>query len=41
MKTIQDGYIAKSKPLTEKEWNKRSVIRKTLQNIARLADSLL
>ncbi|MDB6109006.1 MAG: cardiolipin synthetase 2 [Pedosphaera sp.] len=39
--TIQDRYFAHSRLLTAEEWQKRSPLTRTLQNIARLADSLL
>ena len=41
MRQIQDRYLSKSEVLTAKKWNKRPALRKALQSIARLADSLL
>lgn len=41
LKLIQEGYFANSHELTREAWNQRSLGAKTLQNIARLADSLL
>jgi cardiolipin synthase len=38
---IQDRYFAHSDELTREAWDQRSVLRRTSQNIARLADSLL
>ena len=41
LRQIQDRYIVDSQMLTREAWDERSVIAKTSQNIARLADSLL
>jgi cardiolipin synthase len=38
---IQDRYFANSRLLTLEEWQKRPPLTRILQNIARLADSLL
>ncbi len=41
LRAIQDRYFADSRTLTLQEWNQRSVLLKSLQGMARLADSLL
>ena len=41
LRSIQEAYFAKSHELTREAWDHRSLAAKTLQNIARLADSLL
>ncbi len=41
IRQIQDEYFAHSRLLTLEEWRRRSPVVRTLQNIARLADSLL
>ncbi len=41
LRAIQERYFANSDELTREAWDQRSVLRRTLQNIARLADSLL
>ena len=41
LRAIQEGYFAKSHLLTAEEWSKRPVGTRTIQSIARLADSLL
>jgi cardiolipin synthase len=41
IKTVQERYLRKSRRLTPKEWNQRSLVRKMLQSIARLADAVL
>ena len=38
---VQDHYFANSRILTKDEWAKRSTFTRTIQNLARLADSLL
>ena len=38
---IQARYFANSDPLVAEEWNRRPLIAKVAQNVARLADSLL
>jgi cardiolipin synthase len=38
---IQDRYFADSELLTREKWDQRSLLARTSQNIARLADSLL
>jgi cardiolipin synthase A/B len=41
LRTIQERYFAASDLLTLEEWHRRSVLLKTVQNVARLVDSLL
>ena len=41
LRAIQDRYFKDSRLLTKEEWSKRSVTRRTIQNLARLADALL
>lgn len=38
---VNDGYMSRSKLLHARAWNRRHPLRKTLQSIARLADSVL
>ncbi len=41
LRAIQENYFAHSHLLTAEEWSKRPLVTRTLQNMARLADSLL
>jgi cardiolipin synthase len=41
LRAIQEGYFARSQTLSAGEWRQRPVFTRTLQNIARLMDSLL
>ncbi len=41
LRAVQDRYFAHSHELTAAEWKKRSLVRRTVQGVARLADSLL
>ena len=41
LREVQERYFAASRQLTAEEWQKRPPLTRTLQNIARLADSLL
>ena len=41
LRAIQEGYFAKSHLLNAEEWSKRPLGTRTIQSIARLADSLL
>jgi cardiolipin synthase len=41
VRKVQERYARESRLLTAEEWNKRPLATRTLQNIARLADSLL
>jgi len=41
LKKIQEGCLARSTPLNADEWRRRSLAARTLQDIARLADSFL
>ena len=41
LRVIQERYFAHSRRLEAAEWNRRPLATRTLQNIARLADSLL
>jgi len=41
MHRVQERYFSKSHLLTLKEWNRRHPLKKALQSIARLADSVL
>lgn len=41
LRVIQEDYFSNSHLLTAAEWNQRPVTTRTLQNMARLADSLL
>ena len=41
LRAVQERYFRDSRLLTEEEWNRRSLGIRTVQNMARLADSLL
>ncbi len=41
LRRLQERHISHSKHLTLREWNRRGAVRKALQSIARLADSIL
>ena len=41
LRQIQERYFAHSELLTKESWGRRSLLRRTGQNVARLADSLL
>lgn len=41
LRRIQEKCISRSKHLTAREWDRRGAVRKALQSIARLADSIL
>ncbi|EEF58669.1 cardiolipin synthase [Pedosphaera parvula] len=41
IRAIQEGYIANSEPVNLEQWRERPLIIRTIQSIARLADSFL
>jgi cardiolipin synthase len=41
LRRIQDGYFANSRRLTAEEWSRRPLFSRTIQGVARLADSFL
>ena len=41
LRAVQERYFAHSRQLTAEEWQKRSLTKRTIQGVARLADSLL
>ena len=41
LRRVQAHYLEKSEHLSAATWVKRGVIRRTLENLARLTDSLL
>jgi len=41
LRAVQERYFAHSHELTAAEWKKRSLFKRTVQGVARLADSLL
>jgi cardiolipin synthase len=41
LRAVQERYFAHSRQLTIEEWKKRSLFKRTVQGVARLADSLL
>ena len=41
LRAVQERYFAHSRELTAAEWKKRSLFKRTIQGVARLADSLL
>ena len=41
LRRIQENYFATSKLLTAEEWTRRPLLSRTIQGVARLADSFL
>jgi cardiolipin synthase len=41
LRRVQEGYFARGAPLTAEQWSRRPLAARTMQGVARLADSFL